>query len=252
MISAVLTAFRNVLILVGGLAAMATTSVLLTTIVLVLAPAIIFAMVRGGRYIHRLSNAAQELSVAADSYGLETIDNIRTVQAFSQEGDASAGLARRLEAAAAVADRRNLAQGIMSGAAIWMIFGAAVILAWIGGTQVLSDRQSEGLVSAFFLYAVVVASSGAALSDTWAQLTERRRLGGAHLRTAGSAGGNTGARRAATRCRRRSTAKSGSATFRSAIRPGRPSPVLDRFDWTVPAGSKTRRSSAPRGRGNRP
>jgi ATP-binding cassette subfamily B protein len=48
-----------------------------------------------------------------------------------------------------------------------MVFGAIVLVLWLGAHAVLDGSMSAGLLSQFVLYAVMVASSIGALSEVW-------------------------------------------------------------------------------------
>jgi ATP-binding cassette subfamily B protein len=170
MIFAVVMGFRNVLMIIGGLYAMLSANLALTGLLLVIAPVITGGIVFVGRGIRRFSNSAQQASARASAFALEAIDGIRTVKVFSQEKRSSERFDDLSEAAFQQADRRNIRAGVVTGGAIWMIFGAGVLLVWAAGEQVLAGRASEGQASAFIFYALVVATSGAGLSDTWGQV----------------------------------------------------------------------------------
>jgi ATP-binding cassette subfamily B protein len=238
MLAALVSATRNALIVLGGLIAMVSNSVPLTALVLVMAPAITVSLVFLGAGIRRLSNASQHALARANAFALEAIDGIRIVKAFSQESNAADRFDGLAEETFRFATRRNLTQGAVNGVAIWLIFGSAIFLVWVAGEQVVAGRASEGQATAFMFYALVVAGSGAALSDTWSQI---QKGVGAAERVFGLLDGSPRIRSPAAPVPLGRTAK-GAITFdRVCFRyPARPEvAALDGLDLNIAAGAVT-------------
>ena len=78
-------ALRNLLLLAGGLALLIVTNPKLTALVLVVVPLVVVPIVVIGRRVRRLSRAAQDRIGALGGHAEETLNAIRTVQAFAQE-----------------------------------------------------------------------------------------------------------------------------------------------------------------------
>ena len=69
----------------------------------------------------------------------------------------------------------------MTTLVIFIVFAAVGFLLWMGGQDVIAGRISAGDLSAFVFYAVLVASSGGAISETIGDL---QRAAGAAERLA--------------------------------------------------------------------
>ncbi len=160
-------ALRNALLLVGGLAMLAVTSIKLTLLVLLIVPVVIVPILFYGRRVRRLSRDSQDAIAAFGAYAEETINAIRTVQAFTHEAMDRARFGTRVETAFAVARRRITVRAVLTGLVILLAFGAIALVLWIGGRDVLAGRISAGDLSAFVFYAVVVAMAVGTLSEVW-------------------------------------------------------------------------------------
>ena len=165
--STVSQALRNALLLVGGLAMLAVTSVKLTLLVLLIVPVVIVPILFYGRRVRRLSRDSQDTIAAFGAYAEETINAIRTVQAFTHEATDRARFGTLVETAFAVARRRIAVRAVLTGLVILLAFGAIALVLWIGGRDVLAGRISAGDLSAFVFYAVVVAMAVGTLSEVW-------------------------------------------------------------------------------------
>jgi ATP-binding cassette subfamily B protein len=165
--SAVSQALRNALLLVGGLAMLAVTSIKLTLLVLLIVPVVVVPILFYGRRVRRLSRDSQDAIAAFGAYAEETINAIRTVQAFTHEAMDRARFRTRVETAFAVARRRIAVRAVLTGLVILLAFGAIALVLWIGGRDVLAGRISAGDLSAFVFYAVVVAMAIGTLSEVW-------------------------------------------------------------------------------------
>jgi ATP-binding cassette subfamily B protein len=163
-------ALRNVLLLVGGLVLLLITNPKLTALVLIVVPLVIVPIVVIGRRVRRLSRAAQDRIGALGSHGEETLNAVRTVQAFAQEERERGDFRAFAEAAFAAAARHARARAMLAGSVITLVFGAIVVVLWIGGLDVVAGRITGGELAAFVFYAAVVASAAGALSEIMGDL----------------------------------------------------------------------------------
>src|SRR5947208_3572721 len=122
--STVSQALRNALLLVGGLAMLAVTSIKLTLLVLLIVPVVIVPILFYGRRVRRLSRDTQDAIAAFAAYAEETINAIRTVQAFTHEAMDRARFGTRVETAFAVARQRIVVRAVLTGIVILLAFGA--------------------------------------------------------------------------------------------------------------------------------
>ena len=159
-------ALRNTLMCVGGIAMLVITNPKLAALVLAIVPVVVAPIIIFGRKVRKLSREAQARIADLVSDGAETLDGVRTVQAFAQEGRAARRFGEATERAFVAAIRRITRRAIMTTLVIFIVFAAVGFLLWIGGQDVIAGRISAGDLSAFVFYAVLVASSGGAISET--------------------------------------------------------------------------------------
>ena len=159
-------ALRNTLMCVGGTAMLVITNPKLAALVLALVPLVVAPIIIFGRKVRALSREAQARIADLVSDGAETLDGVRTVQAFAQEQRVAKRFGEATERAFAAAIRRITRRAIMTALVIFIVFAAVGFLLWIGGQDVIAGRITAGDLSAFVFYAVLVASSGGAISET--------------------------------------------------------------------------------------
>ena len=175
------SALRNSLMCVGGVIMLVVTNPKLALLVLAVVPLVVAPIVLFGRKVRRLSREAQARMADMVSEGGETLDAVRTVQAFAQEERATQRFGEATERAFVAARRRVAQRAVMTTLVIFIVFAAVGFLLWMGGHDVLSGRISAGDLTAFVFYAVLVASSGGAISETIGDL---QRAAGAAERLA--------------------------------------------------------------------
>lgn len=163
--SSVSIALRNLLLLIGGLAMLMVTSAKLTGMVLLGVPLVVAPIILFGRKVRRLSRASQDKVADIGAHVDETLNGIRTVQAYTHEPFERARFAERVEEAFRVAVHRVKIRAVMTVAVIVLVFGAVGLILWVGGHDVLAGRLTPGELSAFVIYAVVVAGSVGAISE---------------------------------------------------------------------------------------
>ncbi len=163
-------ALRNVLLLGGGVIMLLFTSLKLAGLVALVVPVVVVPIVVFGRRVRRLSRLSQDRVADIGAQVEESINAVRTVQAFGRErfeGDRFAG---RVEAAFATATARIRSRALLTALVILLAFGAVGVVLWIGGHDVVAGRLSPGQLSAFVFYAIVVASAVGALTELVGEL----------------------------------------------------------------------------------
>lgn len=158
-------ALRNVLMLSGGIVFLFVTNPRLTLLALLVVPLVLVPILTAGRRVRRLSRASQDRIADIGARAEETLNAIRTVQAFTGEARAQAAFDADIQGALKAAKARILTRGVLMTCVIFLVFGAVGVILWAGGHDVLSGRITAGELSAFVFYAVVVASAAGALSE---------------------------------------------------------------------------------------
>ncbi len=189
---------RSALLLLGAFAMLVVTSPLLSGLVAAVVPFVVVPLVVFSRRERSLSRVAQERLADLGALAEETFGALRTVQAFTEEPFARARFAAATEQSVAAARARIRSRAAVILVVILLGFGAITFALWVGGQQVLAGRMSGGALSAFVFYAVVVATSGAGLSELWGEL---QRAAGAADRIAEILAERAGHRRAAASAR---------------------------------------------------
>ena len=163
-------ALRNVLLLVGGTVLLAVTSPKLTGVVFLIVLVVVLPLVFFGRRVRRLSRLTQDRVAHVADHVEETVNAVRTVQAFGREAFERRRFGARVEQAFAAAIRRVRAHAMLTAIVIVTVFGAIGTVLWRGGHDVIAGTVSAGELSAFVFYAVVVAGSVGALSEVIGEL----------------------------------------------------------------------------------
>ncbi len=172
---------RSALLLVGAFAMLVVTSPLLSGFVAAVVPLVVVPLVVFSRRERALSRVAQERLADLGALAEETLGALRTVQAFTEEPFARARFAAATEQSVAAARARIRSRAGVIFVVILLGFSAITFALWLGGREVLEGRMTGGALSAFVFYAVVVATSGAGLSELWGEL---QRAAGAAERIA--------------------------------------------------------------------
>ncbi|MEZ5905901.1 MAG: ABC transporter transmembrane domain-containing protein [Geminicoccaceae bacterium] len=224
--STVTQALRNILLTVGGVGLLVYSNPKLAGLVLLVVPLVVVPIVVFGRMVRRLSRTAQDRLADVSGRAEETVNAVRTVQAFAQEGRESVAFAAASEAAFQAAAARARARSMLAAVVITLVFGAIVAVLWMGGQDVLAGRISAGELSAFVFFATVVASAGGGLSDIVGDL-QRPPAPPSGCSSCSTASRPSRRRRSPWRCRRGPPARCASSRSASPIRaiPSAPSSI---------------------------
>ena len=167
---------RNGLLLVGAFTMLVLTSPRLAGVICAVVPFVVVPMIVFGRREKRLSRVAQDRVADLAAYAEETVGGLRTVQSFTHEAIDRSRFSALVEASVATALLRVRARTTLILTIILLGFGAITFSLWVGGRDVIAGRITGGELSAFVFYAVLLATSGATMSELWGEL---QRAGGA-------------------------------------------------------------------------
>ena len=165
--SAVSQWLRSLVIALGALTMLVVTSPKLAGVVVIVVPFVVLPLVVFGRRERKLARAAQDRVADLGAYAEETINALRTVQAFTHEGVDRVSFGDRVEAAVGAALKRAGVRATLLTLVILLGFGAIVLSLWVGGLDVVAGRLTGGELSAFVFYAVLVATSTAGIAELW-------------------------------------------------------------------------------------
>ena len=174
--SSVSIALRNLLLMLGGIIFLFITNPKLTSIVLVSIPFVLGPIIYLGRRVRRLSRRSQDQVANVSAYVGESIQQIKTVQAYNHQKYDTDQFATHVENTFQVALKRIKTNSVLITVVMTLVFVAVGIMIWVGGLDVINGTMSPGELTAFIVYAVMVAISVAAISGV---LSELQRAAGA-------------------------------------------------------------------------
>ena len=168
--SSISIALRSLVMLLGGITMMLVTSAWLAGVMIVLLLVIVLPLWALGRKVRKMSRTSQDKVADTSAMAGEVLNAITTVQAFVREPYEQKRFDSAVERAFAEAKKRIQMRSVLTATAILMAFAVIVFVLWIGARQVTAGAISLGELTQFVLYAVLIAGSIGALSETWGDL----------------------------------------------------------------------------------
>ena len=168
--SSISIALRSLVMLLGGMTMMLVTSAWLAGVMIVLLMMIVLPLWALGRRVRKMSRASQDKVADTSAMAGEVLNAMTTVQAFGREPHEQKRFDSAVEMAFSEAKKRITMRSLLTAAAIMMAFAVIVFVLWIGARQVTTGAISLGELTQFVLYAVLIAGSIGALSETWGDL----------------------------------------------------------------------------------
>jgi ATP-binding cassette subfamily B protein len=163
-------ALRSFLMMIGAIIMLLLTNWVMTLIVVIGVPILLAPMLWFGKKIRSLSRASQDSIADVGSYAGEVIQNIKTVQSFTNEPYERQAFGKEVENAFLVAKRRITQRAVMIAVVILFIFCALAGMMWSGGRDVITGVMSPGDLGAFVFYAMMVGSAFATISEVYGEL----------------------------------------------------------------------------------
>jgi ATP-binding cassette subfamily B protein len=168
--SSISIALRSLVLLIGGIAMMLVTSFWLAGVMILLLLIVVLPIWALGRYVRRMSRASQDRIADTSAMAGEVLNAITTVQAFVRESYEIKRYGMAVQAAFEQAKKRTAMRSTLTAITIVMAFSVIVFVLWMGAQEVGKGVMSVGDLTQFVLYAVLIAGSIGALSETWGDL----------------------------------------------------------------------------------
>lgn len=175
---------RQSMLIIGGIAFLAYTSVELTLVMLGIVPLVAVFAVVFGRIIRRLSKETQDRIAQSNTIVEETLAGITNVKSFANEMYESVRYANSTEAIIEKALQGARARGFFASFIIFCLFGSIVGVIWYGARLVNQDLAllaadptldpenlfTIGKLIKFILYSVFVGASIGGIAEMYAQI----------------------------------------------------------------------------------
>jgi len=163
-------ALRSFFTFIGGLILLLITNLKLTAFVLAGVPLVLVPILLYGRRVRALSRQSQDTIADVGSYAGEIIQQIKTVQSYTQEANERKAFESHVEGAFDIARKRIKQRSMLIAVVISLIFSAIAAMLWVGGNDVINGVMTGGELGAFVFYAIVVAGSVATISEVIGEL----------------------------------------------------------------------------------
>jgi ABC-type multidrug transport system fused ATPase/permease subunit len=161
---------RQLLLLVGGVAAMATISIKLVSAMLILMPPLIVVAVLFGRFIRKISRQAQDKLADSNTIIEETLQGIAIVKAFVNEAFEAGRYGRNIREVADIAIKGARYRGLFVAFIVFFMSGAVVGLVGYGCILVNHGDILVGQLITFSIFAIFVGSAMGSFPDQYANL----------------------------------------------------------------------------------
>ena len=162
-------AIRQSMMLVGGVAMIAATSLRLSLVMISSFPVLILLAVVFGRRIRRLSRAAQDRLAESATVVEETLQGIANVKAFTNEAYEVRRYGSALEAFLAIVVRSAKYRAGLIAFIIVGIFGSIVLVLWYGARLMKAGALSHGELTQFMLYTTFVGGAVSSFAEIVSQ-----------------------------------------------------------------------------------
>ena len=161
---------RSTLLLLGSLFMLSVTSAKLTGLILLIVPLVVTPIIFFGRRVRRLSRINQDCIAESSALAGETLNAIQLVQAYGLEVFSSGRFNASVNMAFSTARQHLKARAFLAAFTIFIVFAAIMAIIWLGTRLVMMDQLTVGELSQFLIYAILVATNTASLSEVWGDM----------------------------------------------------------------------------------
>jgi len=161
---------RNTIFFIGGIVLLFFTSAKLSLVTFFLIPLAIAPIIILGKKVKSLSTVSQEALAVVGSRVEETINGIKTIQAYNCENKESENFSREVDEFLKSSLRKIRIKSLMVALVITFAFGSIAIVLFVGGQDVLSGKLTPGDLSSFIFYSIIISTSLVSLGQISGQL----------------------------------------------------------------------------------
>lgn len=161
---------RQFILIIGGIALLASESIKLTLLMLSVVPLVAVAAVIFGRFIRKYSKKVQDQVAESQVIVEETMQGISIVKAFANEWYEIARYNGKIKEIVQIAIKGGKYRGYFASFIIFCLFGAIVAVVWFGVRLSISGEMSVGQLISFVLYSTFVGASFGGIAELYAQI----------------------------------------------------------------------------------
>jgi len=158
-------ALRSILTMIGGTVMLLITNIKLSAMVLLSVPILLSPILFFGRRVRAMSRKSQDSIADVGSHAGEVIQQIKTVQSYTQEQNEQQRFDKHVEQAFEIAKGRIKQRALLIAVVISLVSSSIAIMLWVGGNDVINGAMTPGELGAFVFYAILVAGALATLSE---------------------------------------------------------------------------------------
>lgn len=161
---------RQVVIIIGGIALLAVTSIKLTLFMLAILPGVMIAARLFGKYIRKFSKQVQQEVADSNTLVEETLQGIQSVKAYTNEWFEMKRYFKRTETIAQIGMKSGKYRGAFSSFIIFGMFGAIIAVIWRGSVLMAQGEMIAGDLFSFVIYSVFVGGTIGGLATVFANI----------------------------------------------------------------------------------
>jgi ATP-binding cassette subfamily B protein len=161
---------REAVLLIGGVALIAITSLRLTGVMLISFPVLMVIAVSFGKVIRRIAKEVQDRLADSNVIVEETLQNIASVKAFANEPFEEARYRNALAVYVKAAVRGAYFEGAFHSFIVFALFGSIVLVLWYGARLVLAGDMTAGELTRFMLFTMYVGGAVGSFAELYSQI----------------------------------------------------------------------------------
>jgi len=161
---------RQIIIIIGGIALLAITSLQLTLFMLAVLPGIMILARVFGRFIRKFSKQVQGQVAESNTIVEETLQGIQSVKSYTNEYFEIARYRKKTEEIAEVGIKSGRYKGAFSAFIVFGLFGALVAVIWKGSALLSQGELVAGDLFSFVIYSAFVGGTIGGLASVYTSI----------------------------------------------------------------------------------
>ena len=161
---------RQIIIIIGGIALLAVTSLQLTLFMLAVLPGVMILARIFGRFIRKFSKQVQGQVAESNTIVEETLQGIQSVKSYTNEFFEMSRYRKKTEEIAEVGIKSGKYKGAFSAFIVFGLFGALVAVIWKGSALLSQGELVAGDLFSFVIYSAFVGGTIGGLASVYTSI----------------------------------------------------------------------------------
>ena len=161
---------RNIIMLIGAVILMFTSSPKLSLFVVIIIPVLLIPIIKLSQHVRRFARIVSEEQGNLSANIEEMLSGIHTVHAYNQQQAVYEDFIQKIEYYLKHSATRLKYRSLFFSLAILVIAGTITVIIWVGALDIMNNSMSSGKMVSFIYYTIIAGMSAGSIAELFSEI----------------------------------------------------------------------------------